>query len=118
MWILRSAIKRAEKKHGGTVNEDLLRALVEKINDKRERMEHWEAVRFSLNELGLCDDKRTRDKKRTRYSSAAGSYFGIRSGQARSARARQGKKTPLRKKKAPATGSVLQESSGQYAFRI
>ena len=56
--VFHTGITRAEKKHGGHVNEDLLRLLIEKIYEKKEEMLFWEAVRYSLNELHIWNYKR------------------------------------------------------------
>ncbi len=108
------AVDYAGKKKGYGFSNDLLESLIYKIYDKKERMEFQEALRYSLNELYLHEEKRSI------YRCAAGKYFSIMSARTRSARAQT--KTPKKKKRSGAkkstVGKVILERKGQYAFTI
>lgn len=114
--IVSTAISFAENKHSFSISEDMLESLISKIAEKKERMKFWEAVRYSLNELYIYNENNR--PKRTSYRCAAGKYFSVISGLARSARSKKGKTRPKRKEKPSATGKVFLEKTGQYAFRL
>lgn len=114
--IVSTAISFAENKHSYSISEDLLESLIDKIIDKKERMEFKEALRYSLNDLNLYNENNR--PKRTSYRCAAAKYFSTISGLARSARSKR-KQPPVRRKKKPSvTGTILCEPSGQYAFKL
>lgn len=112
---LKSALLKTQKKYPGIIfDKYLLRIFIGKIAELKERMSFGEALRYSLNHVGIWDKK-----TRSAYKSLAGVYFGRRGGRQTAARK---KKSRILKKKSPST--VLHHAKtkinkfGQYEFDI
>jgi len=100
---LKSAIEAAQKKHPHIIfDKHLVRLFIGKLNELKENYTFGEAMRYSLNHVGIWD-KNTRKA----YSSMAGTYFGRRS-----------RRKASQKKQSLDKHQNMVSKNGQYEFDI